>query len=112
MPKPGFAKSCSHPAFRPASESPPRPYLSSGFHGSANIVAKKRISRRSAAYEKQEKWHDALEDLKKVCELDPSQQMKEFSRIKELEVKAQKQFEADKDKMVGQLKELGDMFDR
>jgi len=25
-------------------------------------------------------------------------------------VKAQKQFEADKDKMVGQLKELGDMF--
>lgn len=69
----------------------------------------KAIHRRCCAFERQEKWHDAATDLKRVLELDPSQKGKMTPHLMMLEQRAAVQFEKDKDEMIGKLKDLGNM---
>eukprot|EP01094_Clydonella_sp_ATCC50884_P012671 TRINITY_DN22975_c0_g1_i1.p1 TRINITY_DN22975_c0_g1~~TRINITY_DN22975_c0_g1_i1.p1 ORF type:complete len:312 (+),score=65.86 TRINITY_DN22975_c0_g1_i1:68-1003(+) len=66
----------------------------------------KALKRRAKAYEKAEKPDLALEDLKKILELDPADRdvRKDIVRVEPL---AQAKFERDKEEMMGKLKDLG-----
>jgi len=67
----------------------------------------KAYHRRCKAYEMQDKMQDALSDLKKILELDPSQRPRMEAHLKVIEQKAAVQFEREKTEMMGKLKELG-----
>merc|ERR1711972_347264 len=67
----------------------------------------KAFLRRSVAQEALSHWGEALEDLKKAIELDPSIRNRENTRLGFLERRAAEQFEKDKDEMIGKLKDLG-----
>lgn len=67
----------------------------------------KAYHRRCKAYEMQDKMQDALADLKKILELDPSQRPRMEGHLKVVEQKANAQFEKDKAEMMGKLKDLG-----
>jgi len=70
----------------------------------------KAFMRRCSAYEKLERWHDALTDMQKVVELDPSQRSRLAGPLARLETRAKEQFEKDKEEVVGKLKDLGNFF--
>ena len=66
----------------------------------------KALLRRAQAREELEKMQEALEDMKKVVEIDPS--VAEARRaVPRLQVAAEKKAEELKEQMMGQLKELG-----
>eukprot|EP00357_Protocruzia_adherens_P013497 CAMPEP_0114984322 /NCGR_PEP_ID=MMETSP0216-20121206/7213_1 /TAXON_ID=223996 /ORGANISM="Protocruzia adherens, Strain Boccale" /LENGTH=237 /DNA_ID=CAMNT_0002346447 /DNA_START=35 /DNA_END=748 /DNA_ORIENTATION=- len=68
----------------------------------------KPLLNRASAYYDEEKPDKALEDIKKVKEIDPSYDCDTL--YKKYEKEAQIKFEKDKEEMVGKLKDLGNMF--
>eukprot|EP01102_Stenamoeba_stenopodia_P003603 TRINITY_DN13789_c0_g1_i1.p1 TRINITY_DN13789_c0_g1~~TRINITY_DN13789_c0_g1_i1.p1 ORF type:complete len:253 (+),score=64.05 TRINITY_DN13789_c0_g1_i1:103-759(+) len=69
----------------------------------------KAISRRGTAYERLNKYGDALADFKKVVELTPNDKVAQDAVIR-LEPLAKEQAEKEKEEMLGKLKDLGNMF--
>jgi tetratricopeptide (TPR) repeat protein len=69
----------------------------------------KSLFRRSNAYELLNKYEESLIDLKKLVELDPTNKNFAISlqRVSDLKQKQQKE---EMDKMLGQLKDLGNKF--
>uniref|UniRef100_A0A0G4HM25 Uncharacterized protein n=1 Tax=Chromera velia CCMP2878 TaxID=1169474 RepID=A0A0G4HM25_9ALVE len=72
-----------------------------------NPTYTKVLTRRASIYEQKEKWHDALEDLKKAIEADSQLQRPLSQQLKRVEKKSQEQFEKEKEEVVGKLKDMG-----
>eukprot|EP00923_Selenidium_pygospionis_P008797 GHVN01015039.1.p1 GENE.GHVN01015039.1~~GHVN01015039.1.p1 ORF type:complete len:526 (-),score=131.67 GHVN01015039.1:844-2421(-) len=67
----------------------------------------KAYLRRFQSYEAQKKWHEALSDVNKAIELDPSLIGRYGAKQRKIETLSKEQFEKEKDEMVGKLKEFG-----
>lgn len=70
----------------------------------------KAYLRRFTAYEQQQKWHEAVNDIKKAEELDPSIEPTYRNRKERAERESNKLFEKEKEEMMGKLKDFGNMM--
>ena len=70
----------------------------------------KAIARRAQANEELKNLQEALDDLKRLLELDPSYKKAAEPRIARLEKELEEKRKKEQEEMLGQLKEMGNKF--
>lgn len=70
----------------------------------------KAVARRAQAHEELKNYQEALNDLKKLLELDPSYKNMTEPRIARLEKELEEKRKKEQEEMMGQLKDMGNKF--